>query len=111
MSSFSNVSLIYLCVFQAKPFTAEAVAAACGAPKSSKSFRQAITFITLRNIRVDIRHVLNASFHFDDEMFVQGRKIITEGILAVKASNKQDNFEAARQKVGEVLHPLQVQYF
>ncbi|XP_068572632.1 von Willebrand factor A domain-containing protein 7-like [Cebidichthys violaceus] len=93
--------------FPAQPFTAMAVAVACGVPKSSKSFRQAIICIMLRNIRVDIRHALNASFHFDDEMFVQGRKIITEGILAVKASNKQENFEAARQKVGEILHPLQ----
>lgn len=59
-------------------------------------------------MRVDIRHALNASFHFDEEMFVQGRKIITEGVLAVKASNKQENFEAARQKLGEILHPLQV---
>lgn len=57
---------------------------------------------------MDIRHALNGSFHFDEEMFVQGRKIITEGILAVKASNKQENFEAARQKLGEIFHPLQV---
>ncbi|XP_070772872.1 von Willebrand factor A domain-containing protein 7-like [Enoplosus armatus] len=93
--------------FPTQTFTAGAVAVACGAPKSSKTFRQAITFITLRNIRVDIRHALNASFHFDDEMFVQGRKIITEGILAVKASNKQENFEVARQKLGQIFHPLQ----
>ncbi|XP_070700001.1 von Willebrand factor A domain-containing protein 7-like [Pempheris klunzingeri] len=93
--------------FPAQPFTAEAVAVACGAPKSSKSFRQAITFIIFRNIRVDIRHALNGSFHFDEEMFVQGRNIITEGIQAVKASNKQENFEAARQKLGEIFHSLQ----
>ncbi|KAM6911567.1 von Willebrand factor A domain-containing protein 7-like [Lycodopsis pacificus] len=93
--------------FPAKPFTAKAVAVACGEPQSSKSFRQAIIFIMLRNVRVDIRHALNGSFHFDDEMFVGGRKIITEGLLAVKASNKQENFEAARQKLGEILHPLQ----
>ncbi|XP_051258150.1 von Willebrand factor A domain-containing protein 7 [Dicentrarchus labrax] len=91
----------------AQPFTAEAVAVACGTPKSSKSFRQAIIFITLMNVRVDIRHALNASFHFDEEMFVQGRKIITEGILVVKASNKQENYESARQKLGEIFHPLQ----
>ncbi|XP_074468125.1 von Willebrand factor A domain-containing protein 7-like [Sebastes fasciatus] len=90
-----------------QPFTAETVAVACGAPQSSKSYRQAIQFIILRNVRVDIRHALNASFHFDEEMFDQGRKIITEGILAVKASNKQENYEAARQKIGEIFHPLQ----
>ncbi|KAM7398131.1 hypothetical protein PAMA_006152 [Pampus argenteus] len=43
-------------------------------------------------------------------MFVQGRKIITEGILAVKASNKQGNYEAAKQKLGEIFHPLQVNF-
>lgn len=57
---------------------------------------------------MDIRYALNASFHFDEEMFVQGRKIITEGILAVKASNKQENFEAAQRQLGEIFHPLQV---
>nr|XP_046266994.1 von Willebrand factor A domain-containing protein 7-like [Scatophagus argus] len=93
--------------FPAQPFTAEGVAVACNAAKSSKNFRQAILFIMLRNIRVDLRYALNASFHFDEEMFVQGRKIIAEGILAVKASNKQENFEAARQTLGEILHPLQ----
>ncbi|KAM6911568.1 von Willebrand factor A domain-containing protein 7-like [Lycodopsis pacificus] len=93
--------------FPAKPFTAKAVAVACGEPQSSKSFRQAIIFITQRNVRVDIRHARIGSFHFNDEMFVEGRKIITEGLLAVKASNKQENFEAARQKLGEILHPLQ----
>ncbi len=104
--------MTFICVcLQAQPFTAEAVAVSCGAPKSSKSFRQAITAIQFRNIRVDIRHALNASYHFDEEMFVQGRKIITEGILAVKASNKQENFETAREKLGEICHPLQVLIF
>ncbi|KAM4620395.1 von Willebrand factor A domain-containing protein 7-like, partial [Polymixia lowei] len=48
-----------------------------------------------------------AGFHFDDEKFEEGRKIITDGILAIKASNKQDNFEVARKKLGEIVHPLQ----
>ncbi|MEQ2224580.1 hypothetical protein ILYODFUR_008971 [Ilyodon furcidens] len=91
----------------AQPFTAEGVAAACGASQSLKTFQQAITSITLRNIRVDIRYALIASFHFDQETFVQGRKIITEGMIAVKASNKMENYEAARQKLGEIMHPLQ----
>ncbi|XP_023272377.1 von Willebrand factor A domain-containing protein 7-like [Seriola lalandi dorsalis] len=93
--------------FPPQPFTAEAVAFACNAPKSSKSFRQAIISIIFQNVRVDLRHAFNASFHFDEEMFVQGRRIITEGLQAVKASNKQENFEAAREKLGEILHPLQ----
>lgn len=93
---------------QAQPFTAEGVAAACGASKSSKSFSQAITFIKLMNMRVDIRHPFNGSYHFDEELFLTGRKIITEGLMAVKASIKQGNYVAARQKLGEIFHPLQV---
>ncbi|CAN9493256.1 unnamed protein product [Ophioblennius macclurei] len=88
-------------------FTPENVATACNAQQSSKSFRQAILFIVLMNVRVDLRHALNASFHFDDEHLNQGRRIITTGITAVKASNEQGNFETARQKLGELLHPLQ----
>lgn len=93
---------------QAEPFTAERVAVACGVPQSSKSFSRAINFIKLMNMRVDLRHPFNASQHFDDESFIQGRRIITEGISAVKASIEQGNYEAARKKLGELLHPTQV---
>ncbi|XP_030602893.1 von Willebrand factor A domain-containing protein 7-like [Archocentrus centrarchus] len=91
----------------AQPFTAQGVATACGAPQSSKTFGLAIQEIKLMNAGVDIRHVLDASFHFDEEMFVQGKKIIIGGIQAVKASNKLKSYEAARQNLGEILHPLQ----
>ncbi|XP_074528550.1 von Willebrand factor A domain-containing protein 7-like [Halichoeres trimaculatus] len=93
--------------FPAEPFTADGVALACGASESSKTFRRAITSITLRNVRVDLRYALNASFHFDEEMFLQGRGIITEGIEAIKASILQENYEAAREKLGEIFHSLQ----
>ncbi|XP_037543286.1 von Willebrand factor A domain-containing protein 7-like [Nematolebias whitei] len=93
--------------FPTQPFTAGAVAAACGASQSSKTFRQAITCIKLRTSRVDIRYPFQSSFHFDKEMFTEGRRIITEGLTAVKASNKKENYEAAREQLGEILHPLQ----
>uniref|UniRef100_A0A4W6FN58 von Willebrand factor A domain containing 11 n=2 Tax=Lates calcarifer TaxID=8187 RepID=A0A4W6FN58_LATCA len=93
--------------FPPQPFTAQGVAAACSAPKSSKSFRQAIQKVIFWNVRVDLRYALNASFHFDEESFIEGRRIITVGIQAVKASNKKENFEAARQNLGQCLHPLQ----
>lgn len=104
-------SMLPLCdcvPLQAEPFTAERVAAACGVPQSSKSFSRAITFIKLMNMRVDLRHPFNASQHFDDESFIGGRRIITEGILAVKASIEQGNYEAARKQLGGLLHPMQV---
>ena len=57
---------------------------------------------------MDLRHALNASFHFDDEMFLGGRRIIATGLTSVKASNREGNFETAREILGEILHPLQV---
>lgn len=49
-----------------------------------------------------------APYHFDDETFSEGRNIITNGLSAVKASNKRENFETAREQLGKILHPLQV---
>lgn len=57
---------------------------------------------------MDIRFLFSSRRHFDDEEFIEGRKIITGGLSAVKASNKRENFEAAREKLGEILHTLQV---
>lgn len=87
---------------------AERVAAACGVPQASKRFSQAITLIKLMNMRVDLRHPLNASQHFDDESFIVGKSIITQGISAVKASIMKGNYEAARRQLGALLHPTQV---
>lgn len=93
---------------QPQPYTAGAVAVACGVPGSTKSFQKAITLIMLNNVKIDLRFAFNGSYHFDEEMFVQGRKIITDGMRAVKASNEERNYEAARQKLGAIFHPLQV---
>ncbi|KAI3373209.1 hypothetical protein L3Q82_006518 [Scortum barcoo] len=93
--------------FPLQPFTAVSVAVACEASKSSKSFQKSIKLIKKKNWRVDIRHVFNSNYHFDAEKFSNGRKIITDGLSALKASNKRENFEAAREKLGEILHPLQ----
>ncbi|XP_071362498.1 von Willebrand factor A domain-containing protein 7-like isoform X2 [Trachinotus anak] len=93
--------------FPPQPFTAESVAVACEASKSSKSFRQAIKLIQKNNRRVDISRLFSPRFHFDNEEFTEGRKLIAEGLSAVKASNKRNNFEAARAKLGRILHTLQ----
>lgn len=55
-----------------------------------------------------MRHVPHAEFHFDGEEFVRGRQLITDGMQAIKASNKKQNFEASRETLGEILHSLQV---
>uniref|UniRef100_A0A3Q1J284 VWFA domain-containing protein n=2 Tax=Anabas testudineus TaxID=64144 RepID=A0A3Q1J284_ANATE len=89
-----------------QPFTSESVAAACGA-KSSKSFQEVISVIQQTNRQVDISHFFDASYHCDDEQLAEGRKIITDGLSAVKASNKLNNYKAAREQLGTLLHTLQ----
>ncbi|XP_073335819.1 LOW QUALITY PROTEIN: von Willebrand factor A domain-containing protein 7-like [Pagrus major] len=93
--------------FPPQPFTAESVAAACRASKSSKRFRQTIKLIQRMNRLVDSSHASDPEYHFDNERFAEGRRVITEGLAIVKASNKEMNFEAAREKLGEISHPLQ----
>ncbi|XP_030294299.1 von Willebrand factor A domain-containing protein 7-like [Sparus aurata] len=92
--------------FPPQPFTVESVAAACQS-KSSKRFHQSIKLIQRMNRLVDARHVFDPEYHFDNEKFAEGRRIITGGLAVVKASNKEMNFEAAREKLGEIIHPLQ----
>ncbi|XP_074468130.1 von Willebrand factor A domain-containing protein 7-like [Sebastes fasciatus] len=87
--------------------TVESVVAACEASKSSKSFRKTIKLIQKRNRRVDFRFFFDPRYHFDNENFAEGRQIITDGLAAVKASNQRENFEAAREQLGEICHPLQ----
>ncbi|XP_061608813.1 von Willebrand factor A domain-containing protein 7-like [Phyllopteryx taeniolatus] len=93
--------------FPSQPFTITGVAVACRAENSIKRFQLAITSIIFRNVRVDLLQALNASFHFDDESFISGRNIITAGLQTVKANNRQQNFEAAQENLGKILHPLQ----
>ncbi|XP_058629417.1 von Willebrand factor A domain-containing protein 7-like isoform X2 [Onychostoma macrolepis] len=50
---------------------------------------------------------MSARRHFDDETFLKGRDLITEGVKAVKAAAQQGNYETARKRLGEALHTLQ----
>ncbi|XP_054610407.1 von Willebrand factor A domain-containing protein 7-like [Dunckerocampus dactyliophorus] len=93
--------------FPNQPFTVTGVATACRAQNSIRTFQLSITSIIFRNVRVDIRQAFNASFHFDDESFIGGRNIILAGITTVKANIQQEDFEAARENLGTILHPLQ----
>uniref|UniRef100_A0A3B4VQH6 von Willebrand factor A domain containing 11 n=1 Tax=Seriola dumerili TaxID=41447 RepID=A0A3B4VQH6_SERDU len=45
--------------------------------------------------------------HFNSEAFLQGRGLITEGMVAIKANIRKENFQAARETLGRVLHTLQ----
>ncbi|XP_056450921.1 von Willebrand factor A domain-containing protein 7-like [Gadus chalcogrammus] len=89
------------------PLTVARVIGACDAAASTKSFLKAIREIQTTNKRVDIRHKFDAEFHFDGEKFEAGRGLITDGLDAIKASNRRGNFVSAREKLGEITHSLQ----
>uniref|UniRef100_W5LW73 von Willebrand factor A domain containing 11 n=1 Tax=Lepisosteus oculatus TaxID=7918 RepID=W5LW73_LEPOC len=74
---------------------------------SSETFEEAIQSIVLSNAWVDLRHVLNEEYHFDNESFLKGKKLITDGIASVKGNIRQQNFYTARKRLGQIFHTLQ----
>ncbi|KAG7516488.1 hypothetical protein JOB18_032814 [Solea senegalensis] len=87
--------------------TATSVAVACEAEKSSKSFSSVIEVIQEENVGVDHFYFWSARHHFDAEQFTKGKKLVTDGIAAVKANNKRQKYEAARERLGQLFHTLQ----
>uniref|UniRef100_A0A3Q3WK07 Uncharacterized protein n=1 Tax=Mola mola TaxID=94237 RepID=A0A3Q3WK07_MOLML len=45
--------------------------------------------------------------HFNSESFPKGRALIIEGMGTIKANIRQENFQAARETLGRILHVLQ----
>ena len=54
------------------------------------------------------KNSVSAPHHFNSEAFLEGRGLITEGMVAIKANILKENFQAARETLGRVLHTLQV---
>ena len=50
----------------------------------------------------------SARHHFNSEAFLEGRGLILEGMAAIKANIHENNFQAARETLGRILHTLQV---
>ncbi|XP_037545994.1 von Willebrand factor A domain-containing protein 7 [Nematolebias whitei] len=74
---------------------------------SGAKFRSALREITLQNGLIDMDFVNSAPHHFHSEAFLEGRGLIMEGMLAIKANIREDNFKAARETLGRILHTLQ----
>ncbi|XP_053478035.1 von Willebrand factor A domain-containing protein 7-like isoform X1 [Ictalurus furcatus] len=87
--------------------TVKSVAGSCYSPDSAKGFQSSLDEIVIFNAWVDFRYVFTGSYHFDNEEFLAGRNLITEGVSAVKYSIKQQSYQAARQALGKILHTLQ----
>lgn len=86
----------------------EALAAACLFTNSLTYFWLSIHEISINNVFVDMKHILDKEYHFDDESFGKGHELIIMGLRAVKADINQENYFEARKTLGEIMHTLQV---
>lgn len=92
---------------QPSPLTEASVAKACYSDSTS-NFQGSIYTISASNAWIDAWHPSNGSYHFDNEKFLAGRQLITDGLSAVRESVKEQSFISARVKLGNILHTLQV---
>ncbi|XP_014876907.1 von Willebrand factor A domain-containing protein 7 isoform X1 [Poecilia latipinna] len=74
---------------------------------SGAKFHSALQEIYTQNGLVDRDFVNSPPHHFNSEAFLEGRGLITEGVVAIKANIQKENFKAARETLGRVLHTLQ----
>lgn len=74
---------------------------------SGAKFHSSLQEIYTQNGLVDRDFVNSAPHHFNSEEFLQGRSLITQGMVAIKANIRKENFQAARETLGRVLHTLQ----
>ncbi|XP_017272317.1 von Willebrand factor A domain-containing protein 7 isoform X2 [Kryptolebias marmoratus] len=74
---------------------------------SGAKFHSALQEIYVQNGLVDRDFVNSPPHHFDSEAFLEGRSLIMEGMSAIKANIREENFKAARETLGRVLHTLQ----
>ncbi|XP_072301603.1 von Willebrand factor A domain-containing protein 7-like [Eucyclogobius newberryi] len=86
--------------------TVESLLEACAAKSSAGDFARNKFQIKGCNSRVNIDYP-DAQNHFDNEHFEEGKRIITDGLFTVKTSIDRKNYDAARCKLGEILHILQ----
>ncbi|XP_034444393.1 von Willebrand factor A domain-containing protein 7 [Hippoglossus hippoglossus] len=98
--------------FQPTGSSPEELVQACLGPTatgqvSGAKFRSALQEIYNQNGLVDRDFVSSAPHHFNSEAFLEGRGLITEGMVAIKANIRKENFQAARETLGRVLHTLQ----
>uniref|UniRef100_A0A8C7YHQ1 von Willebrand factor A domain containing 11 n=1 Tax=Oryzias sinensis TaxID=183150 RepID=A0A8C7YHQ1_9TELE len=98
--------------FNPRDSSPEELVQACLGPKakgevSSVLFHKALREIYYPNGLVDRDFANSAPHHFNSEAFSEGRSLITQGMVAIKANIREENFKAARETLGRILHTLQ----
>ncbi|XP_030640134.1 von Willebrand factor A domain-containing protein 7-like [Chanos chanos] len=74
---------------------------------SAVKFRELLDEIITANTQVDDTFYSSAPHHFHNEAFIQGRELITKGVVSIRASLREDKMAAARRTLGTISHSLQ----
>ncbi|KAK9981266.1 hypothetical protein ABG768_000819 [Culter alburnus] len=74
---------------------------------SGAKFSTALNQIYMQNGFVDRDFMSSAPHHFNNEAFTEGRNLIIQGTIAIKANVRTDNLQSARETLGRVCHTLQ----
>ncbi|XP_030640136.1 von Willebrand factor A domain-containing protein 7-like [Chanos chanos] len=74
---------------------------------SAVKFRELLDEIITANTLVDVDFYSSAPHHFHNEAFIQGRELITKGVVSIRASLREDKMAAARRTLGTISHSLQ----
>lgn len=98
--------------FQPTGSSPEELVQACLGPTaigmvSGAKFHSALQEIYTQNGLIDRDFIDSDPHHFNSEAFLEGRSLILEGMAAIKANVRNENFQAARETLGRVLHTLQ----
>ncbi|KAM9792587.1 von Willebrand factor A domain-containing protein 7-like [Neosynchiropus ocellatus] len=74
---------------------------------SGAKFHAALQEIFIQNGLVDRDFADSAPHHFNSEAFLKGRGLIMERLASIKANVRSENYRAARESLGTILHVLQ----
>ncbi|XP_026110623.1 von Willebrand factor A domain-containing protein 7-like [Carassius auratus] len=89
------------------PLDVESLASACQKKEHESHFQRGIRVICYYNVMTDLTHSDSPQHHFDNEMFKEGKELITEGINTTIDQMNRNLFDDARKTLGEIMHTLQ----
>lgn len=101
-----NNNLLFCLSEQPKPLNIKRLAEACGKMKYEEHFEKAIRVICYYNVKRDL--LSEPEYHFNNEKFKMGKKLITDGITKITGQVMSQSFDDARETLGKILHTLQV---
>lgn len=85
----------------------QSLATACQKQAHANHFQRGIRVVCYYNVMTDVMHSQSPEYHFDNEMFEEGKVLIINGINTTINQMKDGNFDDARKTLGQIMHTLQ----